>query len=293
MRSKKLSGKFFSSGDGIISENFYVGNNITRNADFIEVRNSSSVILSIPKSGLYKARLSNQPFQVFNNQQGGIMFPDDMVYYKAITNEVNDLIIIISMEDIEATLKKKYDLKGLVSSYLKLEMKKEEVSSAINFIESTLQLARNFPQLRESLLIKSNIKEIATLMVSDLIANALNAKPATSRSIDSYLVRETEEYIEREAEKIFTIHDLASHLNTTPRTLQMAFKKHRDYSPMQYLKNQKFYKARKLLLSNNSPQLSIKTAAMMAGIPDLSRFSTYYQEKFGELPSETLKKSRG
>ena len=121
---------------------------------------------------------------------GGILLPDKKVYYKAITNEVNDLIIIIHKDDIEATLKKNYNLKGLVSRYLKLEMKEDKVSSTVNFIESTLQTARNFPQLRESLLIQSNIKEIATMMVCDLIADALNTKPATGKSIDSFLVRD-------------------------------------------------------------------------------------------------------
>lgn len=292
MSSEKLSGKFFSTGDGIIADNFYVGNNLTRNADFIEVRNSSSCILSIPKRGLYKARVSNQPFHVFNNQRGGILFPDEKVYYKAITSEVDDLMIILGMDDIKAALEKNYYLKELDHKYLKLELNQGKVSSVVHFIESTLLTARNFPQFRESLLVKSNIKEIATMMVCELIADAVNAIPADSNAIDSLLVRNAEEYIEIEGEKIFTIHELAGKMNTTPRTLQMAFKKHRDYSPMQYLKEQKLYKARKLLLNNKLPQKSIKAAALSAGILDLNRFSTYYQERFGELPSETLKKSR-
>jgi AraC family ethanolamine operon transcriptional activator len=59
---------------------------------------------------------------------------------------------------------------------------------------------------------------------------------------------------------------------------------------MQFLRERKLMKARKLLINHNSSSMSVKTAAIGAGIYDLNRFSKNYKEMFGELPSETLKK---
>ena len=82
-------------------------------------------------------------------------------------------------------------------------------------------------------------------MMAELIADTLQIPPVTSYLPDLMLVRKAEELIDGECADIFTIHELASKLNSNPRSIQIAFKKHRDYSPMQFLRE------RKLMVSEN------------------------------------------
>ncbi len=290
--SKAKPEGFSSTGHGIVSKNFYVGNNLTEGLISIEIKHSESCILSIPKDGKYKATVSKTITKKFSPKAGGIILPSHHISYDAITNQVDDLIMIIDMKRLKTILMKNYSFNAnsIPTSFIRLKKKNKKVLSVVNFIESTLETAKNFPHLRESLLLKSNIEEISALYVADVIAEALKLPfnfKNTSPNID--LVLKAEELIEASPEKYFTIGEIADTIFTSPRNLQIAFKKHRRYSPMHFLKEKKFHKARKLLLHAQSG-LKIKSIALSAGILDLNRFGMNYKEYFGELPSETLKK---
>jgi len=281
--------KYRSYGDGIISDFFYIGNNITENLIDIEVRDSSACILTMPKVGHYSINVSNQRQKNFSPHSGGIVLPVDKIIYNALTDYVNDLIIIISMNDIQPLLERNYNIIKSDNVFYKLDGKREKVAAATRYIDAILQMSRNFPQVRESLLIKNNIKEIAALTVADLIADSQNIQPNSVNSADFILVRKAEELIESECESLFTIQEIANKLAISPRKLQTSFKKFRDYTPVQFLKIRKLHKARKLLLSSGN-YMTVKEVAIKVGLFDLNRFSKYYAQQFGELASETRKK---
>jgi transcriptional regulator GlxA family with amidase domain len=165
------------------------------------------------------------------------------------------------------------------------------VVSVVNFIKSTLETAKNFPHLRASLLIKSNIEEISALYVTDLIADALKIPfNFKNTSADLDLVLSAEELIEGTPDKYFTIKEIADETFTTPRNLQIAFKKHRTYSPIRFLKERKVHLARKLILNAQSGS-SIKRMALTTGISDINLFSVNHKHFFDELPYETLQRT--
>ena len=161
----------------------------------------------------------------------------------------------------------------------------------VNFIKATSETTINFPGLRESLLLKSNIEELSALYITDLIAEALNI-PYIFKNIspDLEIVLKAEKFIGENPDKYFTIGEITDDTFTSPRNLQLSFKKHRTYSPMQFLKERKFRKARKLIL-NSLPEATIKSIVLSAGILDINRFSKHYKQLYGELPSKTLKRS--
>jgi len=290
IRSRAKSEGFSSAGQGIASKNFYVGNNHTVGLISIEIENSDACILSIPKKGRYKVTVSNTVTKNFSPKTGGIILPSLHICYEAISNRVDDLIIIIDMKKLKPIFKKNYNYnsESLPTSFISLSIKNKKMLALVNFINSTLETTTNFPHLRASLLIKSNIEEITALYLTDLIADALKIPfnfKKTSPDLD--LVVSAEEFIQENPDKYFTIREIADHAFTSPRNLQIAFKKHRNYSPMHFLKERKFHLARKLILQAQSGS-TIKSIALSAGISDVNRFSIYYKELFGELPSETL-----
>ncbi len=293
VRAKAKSEGFYSTGEGIISKNFYIGNNLTVGLISLVIENSDSCILTIPKSGRYKVTLSKKVTQTFSPKSGGIILPTPHVIYEAITNQVDDLIIIIDLKKLKPIFKKNYnyDAEKISTSFIRLQLKNEKVLSVVNFIKSTLETAMKFPHLRASLLLKSNIEEISALYITDLIAEALKIPYNVQyASPDSKLVAKAEELMQENPAEYFTIREIANSTFTTPRNLQLAFKKHRTYSPMHFLKEKKFHRARKLIL-NSLPEATIKSIVLSAGILDINRFSKHYKQLYGELPSETLQKS--
>ncbi|WP_282035782.1 helix-turn-helix domain-containing protein [Saccharicrinis aurantiacus] len=152
---------------------------------------------------------------------------------------------------------------------------------------NNIQLLKMYPHLREAFHFKGSIKEVAKLLLAELIADSLNIKPKLNNKTDSVIVKKAEELIDANPEKFYRIQQIADCISTTPRNLQLAFKKHRDYSPMQFLKERKLNKAR-LLLINPASHTMIKQIAYDSGFLNLSSFSKCYKELFGECPSETL-----
>ena len=70
------------------------------------------------------------------------------------------------------------------------------------------------------------------------------------------------------------------------RTIQATFKKHRGYSPQEFLKSTRLDEAHRQLRSGHASR--VIDVAFSCGFTKLSRFSADYSERFGELPSTTL-----
>mgnify|MGYP000957836995 CR=1 FL=1 len=158
-------------------------------------------------------------------------------------------------------------------------------------------LARNvgsvFSELAE--LEKNGLGSLALGPYEDLLArlalavvrpDLLSEKPETGSAPDWMLTR-AEEILHERAMEPLKISAVAAELGVTVRSLQLAFRKARGCSPLQFLINRRIALARDRLLD---PNLSANVQAVAAdcGIVDLSRFSARYKATFGETPSETL-----
>lgn len=88
------------------------------------------------------------------------------------------------------------------------------------------------------------------------------------------------------ADEEFGVLEMCNHLRISRRTLQYSFESIIGMSPSNYIRTVRLNIARKLLLL--SPNERIQGAALDAGFSHLGRFSKYYHDFFGELPSETI-----
>lgn len=161
----------------------------------------------------------------------------------------------------------------------------------MSYLESTLDMVRGFPDIRQSLFAKMNIRDIAVLMVTDLIGDLLEKSSLLNNQLDKNLVIKAEEIIDGQCLQLHTVHEIADKLNTSARNLQLAFKKHRNYTPMQFLRKCKLKQAQKLILQRRDSNITVKEVALSVGIFDLNRFGKYYAEEFGEFPRETIHKA--
>jgi AraC family ethanolamine operon transcriptional activator len=106
-------------------------------------------------------------------------------------------------------------------------------------------------------------------------------------STRTYIVEKSCEFFARHIhEEEVGVIDLCNHLRISRRTLQYSFEHVLGMTPLHYLRSVRLNTARTLLI--RSPLEPVHGAALDAGFSHLGRFSKYYQEFFGELPSQTV-----
>ena len=287
----KSSGNDFSAiGEGIITQDFFLGNQTVHNLESINAINFNHYVITIPKEGQFTSNADSKTILNTSGKTGAIVFPTDKLVYRKSTNEISDNIIAMNFNVLKNKLERKFGIFKAEDQIFQLDQNNPKVKTLYNYVESTLDMVRSYPDIRESLFLKMNIKEIAVLMVVDLIGELLEQDSLLNNQPEKILVSLAEEIIDEYCTEIRTINEIADKLNTSERNLQKAFKKYRNYSPMQFLRERKLHKAHKLILSNRNSSTTIKEIALSVGIFDLNRFGKYYAELFNELPSSTLKK---
>ncbi|KZM49289.1 AraC family transcriptional regulator [Labrenzia sp. OB1] len=93
------------------------------------------------------------------------------------------------------------------------------------------------------------------------------------------------EYIHANLAEPINLADIALAAGINVRTLQKGFQRIFGQSPMQVLRNARLDKVHYLLSARRDPP-SVGDAAYSCGFSHLGRFSSYYKDRFGHLPSE-------
>jgi transcriptional regulator GlxA family with amidase domain len=88
-----------------------------------------------------------------------------------------------------------------------------------------------------------------------------------------------------------SLNDIAAASQVPERTLLQAFKVFEGTSPMQFLRGLRLENARQYL-SGRGGARCVAEAAARAGFSHSGRFAQYYEERFGENPSATLRRAR-
>ncbi|MEL0585903.1 MAG: AraC family transcriptional regulator [Candidatus Thiodiazotropha sp. (ex. Lucinoma kazani)] len=115
---------------------------------------------------------------------------------------------------------------------------------------------------------------------SDHIANE-------KKYLSPHCLRKVEEYIYAHLTDIIVLDDLINISQCSARTLQLLFKKHRGTTPMNYLRDCRLDLVHKRLQAQDGG--SVTDIALECGFMHLSKFSNYYQKRYGKLPSETFR----
>ena len=112
-----------------------------------------------------------------------------------------------------------------------------------------------------------------------------------ARDVTPTIVQLAEEFIEAHWNEPITIERLAVVTNVSARTLFRSFHRARNYSPMDFARMTRLRRAREFL-SKPQPKTSVMGVAFACGFGSVGHFAGDYRKTFGELPSETLARSR-
>jgi AraC-like DNA-binding protein len=143
-----------------------------------------------------------------------------------------------------------------------------------------------FPLLREQLeaFVMTQVLLAVRNSYTDLLVSA--AQPAQGSRIQPVL-----DYMEIHVAQPLTPQELAKVGCMSVRALHAAFQQEVGMSPMAHLRRIRLDHVRTELLRCAGQNVRISDIAMRWGFFHPSRFARQYQERFGELPSETLRRN--
>lgn len=102
------------------------------------------------------------------------------------------------------------------------------------------------------------------------------------------------QWIEEHYAEPVTVTDVARAVGVGVRQLQLVFRERFDSTPTEMLRTVRLAQARRLLCDTTvDPAPTVTTVAYSCGFAHLGRFALAYRVRFGESPSDTLRRARG
>jgi AraC-like DNA-binding protein len=95
-------------------------------------------------------------------------------------------------------------------------------------------------------------------------------------------------FIEEHAHEDITTADIAAAAFVTIRAVQLAFRRHLDTTPTEYLRQVRLQYAHRQLSAADPQVESVTAVAYRWGFSSASRFAAAHRKAFGVLPSRTL-----
>ena len=130
------------------------------------------------------------------------------------------------------------------------------------------------------------------LLLFSILTNIKHNQSSNARMIDfayeKAAVRRAIQYMTESYAHEMSLSHLADVSGVSIWSLSRSFKKAIGKTPMQYLRDIRLDRVRHVL--NTTQSLTVKEAARSCGITRFGNFSRIYRKRFGELPSETLKR---
>jgi transcriptional regulator GlxA family with amidase domain len=141
---------------------------------------------------------------------------------------------------------------------------------------------------------------VRSQVLATLAASALTVFPNTTMTafevrgpgaVAPSALRRAVAYIEAHAEEPIQLRDIAEAAGTDSRTVQHAFARHFDASPMSYLRRFRLEQAhRDLQRADPAAGDTVSAIAKRWGFARTGKFARIYRGRFGVLPSHTLRR---
>ncbi len=106
------------------------------------------------------------------------------------------------------------------------------------------------------------------------------------------IIRRSKDWLEEQEWKPVLVRELAAAVEVSERTLRTAFNEYFGIGPVSYIQLRQLHQVHHKLQKANSEIVCVSDILVEQGVWEFSRFARRYRRLFGELPSETLRKSR-
>jgi AraC-like DNA-binding protein len=117
-------------------------------------------------------------------------------------------------------------------------------------------------------------------------SDALSAGP---RALSPRVIRRAEQVIVERAREALTVEDIAAAVGISVRSLQEGFRRYLDTTPTARLREVRLVGIRAELATADPARATVSSVAAAWGFWHLGRFARLYRDRWGELPSDTLR----
>lgn len=165
---------------------------------------------------------------------------------------------------------------------------------AISRLATTLGagLAWEGAPLRNAPLALATLSDALTQIILETLPHRFTAELQRSVSPMPRHVKRAIEFMKANLAKPLTLQEIAASCAVSPRTLQQGFRQFKMTSPSAYLQYLRLEAVHQELLQP-TPGQTVSDVALRWGFTHLGRMAAEYRERFGQLPSQTLRLSIG
>jgi len=142
-------------------------------------------------------------------------------------------------------------------------------------------------------LLVSAARQLLAASLLGAFPNTAVADPAAADRRDAHpaTLGRAVAFIDEHAHEDITVAAIAAAAFVTIRAIQLAFRRHLDTTPMEYLRRVRLALAHADLLAADPARETITTVSYRWGFASPSRFAASYRQAYGVLPSHTLRQA--
>lgn len=151
------------------------------------------------------------------------------------------------------------------------------------------------PGVADAPLVVANAARLLAAVTLTTFPNTTDDGPATGDSHDAHpaTLRRVIAYIDSHADQDVTATDMAEAADVSVRAVQLAFRRHLDMTPLQYLRQVRLRHAHQELMAADPVAPTVTGIAHRWGFGNPSLFAAFYRQAFGVSPSHTLHSAGG
>lgn len=250
---------------------------------------SSFLLVMMPMIGTSQVTCGEQ--QLCASPNSAAVISPTLPFYQTINAHCDQIMVQVDRELLERTCAQHvgHDLRQPLQFRLDLDMTHSSGWPAL--ISYLLTEFDSYAPYLNSPLVRAPMEHliVATLLHSQW-HNYSDELAQPARPIAPSHVKRVEEYIDAHADEPLTVAGLAAHAGVSTSALYAGFRDFRNNSPMAYLRAVRLRRVHDDLLQATPTSETVTDVAMRWGFRHLSHFTTHYKKKFGELPSDTLRK---
>lgn len=165
-------------------------------------------------------------------------------------------------------------------------------AAAWSWTAAHIQRAMRDPHLLGNPIVAGELFDLAVRTLLACFGEVPTDEHAPGVAASPRAVRRAVAYLEEHALEAVTVPEVAAAARVSVRSLQALFRRHLGVSPVEHLHAIRLEAARRDLLRSPSEDATVRAVAERWGFGNSGRFARLYQDRFGELPSDTLRARR-
>ncbi|MBY6141883.1 AraC family transcriptional regulator [Leisingera daeponensis] len=277
-RAAVATAKLEPSGTNIVA--------VTSTGHDIEVNDEGSLTIMLPYSGDVSVRVQNRSFHARAGE--GLAFTPSRRKTSVKAAQGREFAAFMLKAPVAATDLRRYTPR-LLSGNPNFDLKIDAVRSLSDLIRYIMtDLSSQNPVLADTraaqlveALMKQHLQSALEVWPTDQYPTLLAPDPHFRRAVDFMRAHHCEP---------LQLEDIAEAAGISCRKLQRVFRRATGLTVWAYLTSIRMSQARRLLVSG--APVSVTAAAFECGIAHLGRFARQYQNAYGELPSQTLRRAK-